>query len=68
MHGLMLCTGRQEDVARILRSLRSGRREMERLCEVSDSNEDTSEEDDEEVVASTDLMLCLSPLTLSHRH
>ena len=47
---------------------RSGRREMERLCEVSDSNEDTSEEDDEEVVASTDLMLCLSPLTLSHRH
>ena len=68
MHGLTLCTGRQEDVARILRSLRSGRREMERLCEVSDSNEDTSEEDDEEVVASTDLVLCLSPLTLSHRH
>ena len=51
MHGVMLCTGWQEDVARILRSLRSGRREMERLCKVDDSDENTSEEDEEEVGA-----------------
>ena len=47
----MQCTGWQEEVARILRSLRSGRREMKRLCEVDDSDEDASEDDDDEVVA-----------------